>query len=157
MTTFLNAFSKSFGSSEAPTCFAISTKRLWRSASVSLGLDADLRVMRHDSTEQYLAASAVFFRCGSSGEFVACLGADAETFLAAPSGKSVRVDIDTLGHVPLVFQSLFGFFRSLYPLIPSGRKFIGVLKDFEEGRIIFFAKPSDADNSDRITVEVGHD
>jgi hypothetical protein len=42
----LNAFSKSFGSSEAPTCFAISTKRLWRSASVSLAFVADLRGMK---------------------------------------------------------------------------------------------------------------
>jgi hypothetical protein len=38
----LKAFSKSFGSSDAPTCFAISTKRLWRSLSVSLGLRSDL-------------------------------------------------------------------------------------------------------------------
>jgi hypothetical protein len=36
--TFLNAFSKSFGSSEAPTSLAISLKRLWRSASLSLDL-----------------------------------------------------------------------------------------------------------------------
>jgi hypothetical protein len=43
--TRLKAFSKSFGSSEAPTCFAISTKRLWRSASVSFGFDADLRTI----------------------------------------------------------------------------------------------------------------
>ncbi len=35
--TFAKAFSKSFGSSEAPTSFAMATKRLWRSASVSLG------------------------------------------------------------------------------------------------------------------------
>ena len=38
LATFLKAFSKSFGSSEAPTSFAISTKRLWRSESVSLVL-----------------------------------------------------------------------------------------------------------------------
>jgi hypothetical protein len=43
----LKAFSKSFGSSEAPTCFAISTKRLWRSASVSLGFDLGLDVIRY--------------------------------------------------------------------------------------------------------------
>ncbi len=35
--TFPNARSKSFGSSEAPTSRAVSRKRLWRSASVSLG------------------------------------------------------------------------------------------------------------------------
>ena len=34
---FLNALSKSFGSSEAPTSFAIAMKRAWRWASVSLG------------------------------------------------------------------------------------------------------------------------
>jgi hypothetical protein len=33
---FLNAFSKAFGSSEAPTSFAVFLKRAWRSASVSL-------------------------------------------------------------------------------------------------------------------------
>lgn len=37
-----NALSKSSGFSEAPTSFAISTKRLWRSASVSLGFVADV-------------------------------------------------------------------------------------------------------------------
>jgi hypothetical protein len=37
-TIVSNAFSKSFGSSDAPTTFAISTKRSWRSASVSFGL-----------------------------------------------------------------------------------------------------------------------
>jgi hypothetical protein len=38
-TTFLKAASKSFGLSDAPTSRAISTKRLWRSASVSLESD----------------------------------------------------------------------------------------------------------------------
>ena len=45
LATFLKAASKSFGLSEAPTCRAISTKRLCRSASVSLGLDAGLRAI----------------------------------------------------------------------------------------------------------------
>jgi hypothetical protein len=45
LNAFWNAFSKSFTSSEAPACCAIATKRLWRSASVSLGLASDLRVM----------------------------------------------------------------------------------------------------------------
>src|SRR6266478_1637179 len=45
LNAFWNAFSKSFTSSEAPTFCAIATKRLWRSASVSLGLASDLRVM----------------------------------------------------------------------------------------------------------------
>jgi hypothetical protein len=45
LNAFWNAFSKPFTSSEAPTCSAIVTKRLWRSASVSLGLASDLRVM----------------------------------------------------------------------------------------------------------------
>lgn len=39
----MKAFSKSFGLSEASTCFAISTKRLWRSASESLGFGTVLR------------------------------------------------------------------------------------------------------------------
>ena len=53
LNAFWNAFSKSFTSSEAPTCCAIATKRLWRSASVSLGLDSDLRVMlRNPAREQ---------------------------------------------------------------------------------------------------------
>ncbi len=43
--TFLNAFSKSFGSSEAPTSFAMATKRLWRSASVSFRCCSPLRVI----------------------------------------------------------------------------------------------------------------
>lgn len=42
----LNAFSKSFGSDEAPTSLAMSLKRVWRSASVSLVfLGCDLRGM----------------------------------------------------------------------------------------------------------------
>ena len=48
LNAFWNAFSKSFTSSEAPTCCAIARKRLWRSASVSLGLASDLRVMRRN-------------------------------------------------------------------------------------------------------------
>ena len=53
LNAFWNAFSKSFTSSEAPTCCAIATKRLWRSASVSLGLASDLRVMlRNPAREQ---------------------------------------------------------------------------------------------------------
>lgn len=36
-TIFLNAFSKSSGSSDASTLRAVSTKRAWRSASVSFG------------------------------------------------------------------------------------------------------------------------
>jgi len=36
--SFSNALSKSLMSSEAPTFFAVSTKRAWRSASVSFGL-----------------------------------------------------------------------------------------------------------------------
>jgi len=43
VTTFMNALSKSFGSSEAPTSFAIAMKRAWRWASVSLGLAIGLR------------------------------------------------------------------------------------------------------------------
>ena len=39
----MNALSKSFGSSEAPTSFAIAVKRAWRWASVSLGFACDLR------------------------------------------------------------------------------------------------------------------
>jgi len=35
--TFRNAFSKSAGFSDASTSWAISTKRLWRSGSVSFG------------------------------------------------------------------------------------------------------------------------
>ena len=35
--TFSNALSKAFGSSDASTLRAVSTKRAWRSASVSLG------------------------------------------------------------------------------------------------------------------------
>jgi hypothetical protein len=38
LTTLSNALSKSSRSSEAPIFFAVSTKRLWRSASVSFGL-----------------------------------------------------------------------------------------------------------------------
>ncbi len=43
--TFSNARSKSFGSSYAPTSRAISLKRAWRSASLSLGLGFDGRGM----------------------------------------------------------------------------------------------------------------
>ena len=45
LNAFWNAFSKSLASSEAPTSCAVATKWLWRSASVSLGLAGDLRVM----------------------------------------------------------------------------------------------------------------
>nr|WP_299545305.1 hypothetical protein [Phenylobacterium sp.] len=41
--TFLNAFSKSFGSSDASTACAVSTNRSWRWASVSLGFARALR------------------------------------------------------------------------------------------------------------------
>jgi hypothetical protein len=53
LNAFWNAFSKSFTSSEAPTCCAIATKRLWRSASVSLGLASDLRVMREQARSSH--------------------------------------------------------------------------------------------------------
>jgi hypothetical protein len=136
---------------------AMARKRLCRSASVSFGLRSTLRGIPNHSPENELAASAVLFPCDSSGELVASVGADAETFLSAPVGKSIRVYIDTLGHVPLILQSLFGFLCSLYPLIPSGREFIGVLKAFEERGIVLFAEPSDADNSDWIALEISHD
>src|SRR6185437_10126757 len=41
---FLKALSKSFGSSDAPTWRAMSTKRLWRSASVGFGFRAALGI-----------------------------------------------------------------------------------------------------------------
>jgi hypothetical protein len=41
----VNALSKSFGSSEAPTSFTIAVKRAWRWASVSLGFRSVLRAM----------------------------------------------------------------------------------------------------------------
>ena len=45
LNAFWNAFSKSFTSSKAPISCAIATKRLWRSASVTLGLASNLRIM----------------------------------------------------------------------------------------------------------------
>jgi hypothetical protein len=45
--TFLNALSKSFGSFEAPTSFAIAMKRAWRWESVSFGFAGDLLGMLH--------------------------------------------------------------------------------------------------------------
>jgi len=45
LNAFWNAFSKSFTSSKAPISCVIATKRLWRSASATLGLASNLRVM----------------------------------------------------------------------------------------------------------------
>jgi len=60
----LNASSKSFGSSDAPTSRAISTKLLKPSASVSLGLDfeADVRKLSGSVT-------GCNPRCGSGAKF----------------------------------------------------------------------------------------
>jgi hypothetical protein len=57
LNAFWNAFSKSFTSSEAPTCCAIATKRSWRAASVSLGLANDLRVMLRNPARERARSS----------------------------------------------------------------------------------------------------
>ena len=64
MATFLNALSKSFGSSEAPTWCAISTKRLWRSTSVSLGLGLDVDLPVFCVMPHTIANSCRLPQCG---------------------------------------------------------------------------------------------
>jgi hypothetical protein len=92
------------------------------------------------------SASAVFFRDGQSNEFVAALSVDADTFLPAPAGESVRIDIYALGQDALGLEFLFRFFDSLQPIFPRARHFVAVFKDSQKGRVIVFPKPSDADS-----------
>src|SRR5260370_37982159 len=99
-------------------------------------------------------ASALVTILGGEGcrdEFVATLAVDTYASVSAPIGECVRVDVDSLGSLPESFGSLLRLLRSLEPLFPGARHFIGVLEDSQQGRIIFLPKPCEADNTNGVT------
>jgi hypothetical protein len=82
------------------------------------------------------ALITIFRSQGDSVEFMATLAIDTYSLPTTPIGECVRVDIDTLGSLPLALSSLLHLLGTLEPLFPSAGHLVGIFEDGEEGRII---------------------
>lgn len=122
--TFPNALSKDFGFSNAPTSRAVSTKRVWRSASVSLGfLPADffeaISLLRKrsfatkfaDRSRQFENISQKHFREKSQG-----LGVALFKFIRIMK-RCIALNANMIGPRPHVRCDAMVFMQPLQPII----------------------------------------
>jgi len=91
--------------------------------------------------------SAVFFSDKISAKPCAALAASIDPIAAAPISESIRVDVCAFDDVALSFEFFLGFLRTLFPLLPSGKKLVAVYESRTAGRIIFLPNPSDTNRS----------
>ena len=94
------------------------------------------------------ALITVFRSKGDGNEPVATVAIDAHTFGHAPSGESIRVDVNSLDDTPLCLGAFLHFLRAIKPIFPGARHLTAVFKDALGGRIVFLPEPDETDGAD---------
>ncbi len=107
-------------------------------------------------TSNSTTVASVFLGNSETGEFLACIGVDAQSSRSAPFGKGIRVNVDFLYSHTLTFDTAIELLCRCQPIIVSFMKLMGINEDRFNLRPVVPAKPSNSNDLDLVRTHRCH-